>query len=148
MKKMLFVLLALVMNVGMVNAQHRVNAQAKKMNKMEYSEQRVALQADRLAKEMHLDHMQASKFSKIYKDYKKDRMALRKQVAKMNKVGKHQVNKNHNNAKLQALDAKYRKQFAKVLNQKQVAYVMQHHKAVNKQNMHRSRADMHRMNRA
>lgn len=152
MKKMFLMMMALVMNVAVVNAQNRLNVQERKGHKIEFSEQRVAKQADQLAKEMHLDRMQAAKFSKIYKDYKKDRMALRKQMGKKNMAYKHQAGKNQRNAKMQALDMKYRKQFAKVLNQKQVAYVMQHHKANNKhhkQDMHRgSRAVMHRMSQA
>lgn len=149
MKKLFLMMMVMVMSVGMANAQHRGNMQAKKGHKMEFAEQRVAQQADKLAKEMHLDRMAAIKFTKIYQDYKKDRMALRQQMGKKHQMAKHEAKKHQATGKFQALDAKYRKQFAKVLNQKQVAYVMQHHKQHHQQNGHKvSRADMHRMNRA
>lgn len=141
MKKMFLMMLAMVMSVATVNAQHG----QKKYHHPMATELHTEQQAGILAKEMHLNPAETARFTKIYTEYKKEARNLRKH----NGDKKHDVkHREKNQQKRLALDAKYRKQFAKVLNDRQVAYVMNQHKIDKNPRYRGTRADMHRMRRA
>lgn len=158
MKKMFLMLMVVMMNAAVANAQ-QARVQNKKAVKKEVVKRDANAQADQLAKEMKLNNADKAKFCKIFKEYKKERADLR-----MKNKSQHWANKGQGgkrmarggqfkarNDKFKELDAKYRKQFSKVLNDKQIAYVMGkagHHK--NRKDMHKNHAHygFHRMHKA
>lgn len=141
MKKMFLMMLAMVMSVATMNAQHG----QKKYHHPMATELHTEQQAGILAKEMHLSPAETARFTKIYTEYKKESRELRKHNAGKKHDVKH---RQRNQQKHLALDAKYRKQFAKVLTDKQVSYVMNHRRIAKNPRYRGTRADMHRMHRA